>query len=58
MKTRSETGHVGAFEVDGTVTVTIGSPDQYAYADMDRDGLDHLIAKLQRVRAGMDDGPA
>lgn len=53
MSTKTETGHVGAFEVDGTVTVTISSPDQYAYADMTGEELDELIAKLQRVRDGM-----
>jgi hypothetical protein len=47
---------IGAYEVEGVVTLRISNDDeqQQAWAEMNRDQLDELIAKLQRVRQDMD----
>jgi hypothetical protein len=46
---------IGAYEVNSVATLVIHTDDdRHAYADMNREQLDELIAKLQRVRQGMD----
>ncbi len=44
---------IGAYEIGGVVTLRISNDDGQAWAEMSRDQLDELIAKLQRVRQDM-----